>query len=139
MQPNTIEPTNESELNPKQEIAIAALISRNTIKDAAAAANVSEVTLWRWMKQPAFKRAYTEARWRAVQQAIAILQNATSTAAIVLHKVAEDEDADPRVRVYASRAILHNAMKGIELEDQEQRLNELEALAKEHNEKEATK
>ena len=139
MRPDHPEPTNESALTAKQEIAIAGLIAHNIIKDAAAASGVSEVSLWRWMKQPEFKKAYMEARWNAVQQAITTLQHSTSIAAAVLHKIAEDESIDPRCRVYAARAILQNAFKGIDLEDQEQRIAELETLAREHTQQEDSK
>jgi hypothetical protein len=133
------ERTNEPALTAKQEVAIAALISTNSIKEAAAAASISEVTLWRWLKQPEFKKAYMQARWKAVQQAIAVLQRSTSTAASVLQEIADNDKLEPRVRVYASRAILHNAMRGIQLEDQEERLSDLEAVASEYQQKENSK
>ncbi|HWX42451.1 MAG TPA: hypothetical protein VN345_14970 [Blastocatellia bacterium] len=130
---------NDPALTAKQEIAIAALISTNTIKQAAAAASVSEVTLWRWMKQPEFKKAYREARWKAVQQAITKLQHSTSSAATVLQQIADNDKIDPRCRVYASRAIFQNAFKGIDLEDHEERLDELEATARDYQQKEDSK
>ena len=139
MQPDNPEQPNKSELTPKQETAIAALVAHSTMKQAAAAASVTEVTLWRWMKQPAFKKAYMEARWNAVQQAITVLQRSCSTAAAVLVKIADQEGIDPRCRVYASRAIFQNAFKGIDLEDHEERLDELEATARDYQQKEDSK
>ena len=46
----------ESALTHKQEMAIAALVSEPTMKDAAARASVSEVTLWRWLQLASSKK-----------------------------------------------------------------------------------
>jgi predicted DNA-binding protein (UPF0251 family) len=45
-----------TELSPLQIQAIRALLSERTYKTAAAKVGVSRVTLWRWLKQPAFKQ-----------------------------------------------------------------------------------
>ena len=55
----------------RQEKAIIALLNQPTMKEAAEAAGISEVTLWRWLQQPEFRASYMEARRVAVQRAIA--------------------------------------------------------------------
>ncbi len=52
-------------LTPVQERAIIALLNEQTITGAAAAAEVGQRTLYRWLRQPEFSRAYREARREA--------------------------------------------------------------------------
>src|SRR5437868_9071496 len=111
----------------KQEKAIIALLNEPTTKDAAEAAGVSEVTLWRWLQNPEFRASYMEVRRVAVQRAIARTQAATSEAVETLREVMSDKSAKGSERIAAAKAILDYAMKGIELEDHEMRLQDLEA------------
>jgi hypothetical protein len=67
-------------LGRKQEAAIAALLTERTHADAAAKAGISEATLARWLRVPAFIVAYRAARLRVVEAAIARLQRATGAA-----------------------------------------------------------
>ena len=57
-----------------QERAIIALLNEQTVGRAAAAAEVGQRTLYRWLKEPTFSRAYREARRDAFGQAIALTQ-----------------------------------------------------------------
>ena len=50
------------ELDPKQEIALTALMNDPNIKRAAEAAGVGERTLHRWLDEPAFIAAFRRAR-----------------------------------------------------------------------------
>jgi hypothetical protein len=111
----------------RQEKAIIALLNEPTTKEAAMAAGVSEVTLWRWLQNPEFRASYMEVRRVAVQRAIARTQVATSEAVETLREVMNDKSAKGSERISAAKAILDYAMKGIELEDHEHRLEELEA------------
>jgi len=110
----------------KQEKAIIAL-NQPTTREAAEAAGVSEVTLWRWLQNPEFRASYMEVRRVAVQRAIARTQAATSEAVETLREVMNSQSAKGSERIAAAKAILDYAMKGIEFEDHEQRLEELEA------------
>jgi hypothetical protein len=111
----------------RQEKAIIALLNEPTTKDAAETAGVSEVTLWRWLQNPEFRASYMEVRRVAVQRAIARTQAATSEAVDTLREVMSDKSARGSERISAAKAILDYAMKGIELEDHEMRLQDLEA------------
>ncbi|SRR6266566_1555977 len=55
-------PTEESELTPKQEQFIAALVAGNPIVVAAKAVGIGEKTAHRWLKQPAFNQVYGQAK-----------------------------------------------------------------------------
>ena len=52
-------------LTPPQEQALAALLKEPTITLAAKASGISESNIYRWLKEPAFKAAYREARREA--------------------------------------------------------------------------
>src|SRR2546423_15496705 len=111
----------------RQEKAIIALLNQPTMKEAEEAAGVHEVTLWRWLQQPEFRKSYMEARRLAVQRAIARIQAVTTEAVETLREVMNDQSSKGSERIAAAKAILDYALKGIELEDHEQRLSELEA------------
>jgi hypothetical protein len=51
-----------SKFERKKEEAIAALLSHQSIENAAKAANIAQNTLLRWMKEPEFEAAYRDAR-----------------------------------------------------------------------------
>src|SRR5437763_1547025 len=73
-------------ITPRQEKALAALLAEPTHAAAAARAQVSEATLYRWLKQPAFQAAYRELRRRAVDGAVSHLQQATAEAVETLRR-----------------------------------------------------
>ncbi len=54
---------------PKQEKAIAALLSTSAMKDAAARSGINEGTLWRWLQLPEFAASYRAARRQVVERA----------------------------------------------------------------------
>ena len=61
-------------LSPRQERALQALLTHSSLKEAAAAAGVSDATLWRYMKDAEFTRRLRGARREAVGHAAARLQ-----------------------------------------------------------------
>jgi len=58
----------------RQERAIVALLSEPSIEAAAKTSDVSDVTIWRWMKQPDFRAKLRDARRAVVEGAIGRLQ-----------------------------------------------------------------
>jgi hypothetical protein len=113
----------------KQEEAIAALLSHRSIEDAAQAINVAPRTLLRWLQVPEFRDAYLKARREAVGQSIARMQQATGAAAITVLKLMTDPNVPAAVKLRAAECVFAHAIKGIELEDIEARLSELERAA----------
>jgi uncharacterized protein YggE len=114
-------------LSRKQDEAIVALLMVPTIAEASTRVGVGERTLFRWLQRdPAFQAAYREARRQAVQQAIARIQQATSTAVTTLEGVMTNPESPSSSRVSAARVVLEMALKAIELEDLEGRLVALE-------------
>lgn len=115
-------------LTAKQARAVLAMLEHPTLKDAAAAVNVGETTLWRWSQTPEFKAAYMDARREAVRQSIAHLQSATGEAVTCLRDVMKSTSASDSAKVSAARAMLELAMKSVEIEDLAERVKQLETL-----------
>ena len=115
-----------AKLGRKQEDAIAALLSQRSIDDAARACGVGARTLIRWLKLPEFGGEYRKARREVVLQAVARMQQATGAAGTVALKLMTDPNVPAAVRLRAAEFVFDRALKGIEIEDIEARLTELE-------------
>jgi hypothetical protein len=90
-------------------------------------------TLIRWLKLPEFHAAYLKARREAVGQSIARMQQATGAATITVLKLMTDPNVPAAVKLRAAECVFAHAIKGIELEDIETRLTELERAAEAAN------
>lgn len=110
----------------KKEIAVGALLTEPTIQSAAKVAGIFEVTMWRWMQDEEFSKAYRELKREAVGQAIPKLQKISVMAVETLKKIMASEDAPPTGRVTAAKSILEMTIKGVELEDISRRVEVLE-------------
>ncbi len=117
----------------KKEEAIAALLSQRSIEDAARVVNIGTNTLLRWLQLPEFKSAYREARREGVNQAIARMQQATGAAGTVALKLMTDPNVPAAVRLRAAEFVFDRAISGVEIEDIEARLAELERAAEASN------
>jgi uncharacterized membrane protein (DUF106 family) len=105
-----------------------ALITEPTIKAAAQKVGITTPTLHKWLKLSEFKAAYREARREAVTVAIARLQQAAAEAVEALRAIMNDTSKPASARVSAARSILELAIKAIEIEDLEVRIEELERV-----------
>ena len=112
----------------KKEKAIAALLTTDTVEQAASVAGIAESTLYRWLKDPTFLEQYRKARKAAVDQAISTLQERSNAAAKAHVDIAEDQEMPPSTRVAAAREILQASIKGIERDDFEARVEALERM-----------
>lgn len=117
---------NVTELKPKQEEAIIALLSNRTVEDAARAVKITPRTLYRWLNEPCFAAAYRQACRTAFGQSTARLQQISSAAVSVLTRVMIDPATPAAVKVRAADSVLHHAAKASEIEDIEARVAELE-------------
>jgi AcrR family transcriptional regulator len=115
---------------PRKVKAIAALITCRTSEEAAAAAGISEATLWRWFQTEDFREAYKEVRLQAVRQAIGQVQSASAEAVETLRAIMADTGATSSSRVSAAKTVLEMALKGVELEELETRIAALEEQLK---------
>jgi hypothetical protein len=109
--------------------AILALLEHTSIEKAAAASGVSNVTLWRWLKQDKFRARLRLARQEAYSQCVGRLQQASSAAVATLLRVMTDQASPAASRVRAADSVLGHAADAIELDDLSGRLSKLERAA----------
>jgi transposase-like protein len=115
----------------KKDEAIAALLSRRSVEDAARAVGLDPNTLLRWLQMPEFRAEYRKARREAVGQTTARLQQATGAAGAIVLKLMTDPNVPASVRLRAAECVLDRATKSLELEDMEDRIADLERAAEE--------
>jgi hypothetical protein len=113
----------------RQDQFLVALLEHPTLDKAAAALGVSDVTLWRTLKKPEFEEAFRKARREAFSQSIARLQHASNAAVGTLLRVMTDREAPAASRIRAADVVLQTALRGMEIEDIDARLRELEDAA----------
>jgi hypothetical protein len=118
-----------TKFNRKQEQAIAALLSSRSVDEAAKSIGLSPNTLLRWLEIPEFRAQHLAARREAVRQAVARLQPATGIATLTILKLMTDPNVLAALRLRAADCMMEHAFKGIELEDIEMRVAELERAA----------
>jgi len=117
---------NGSKLTAKQEAAILALMTNQGVDNAARAIGIGPRTLYRWLNEPAFDKAYRQARRAAFGQGTARLQQASGAAVTSVLKIMVDPNAPASTRLRAADLVLTHGSKAIELEDIEVRLTEVE-------------
>ena len=115
-------------LSRKKDQAVMALITEPTMKAAADKIGITPRTLYKWLKMPEFRSAYMAAKREAVTVAVARLQQAAAEAVEALRSIMNDPKKPASARVSAARSILELAIKAIEIEDLEIRIEELERL-----------
>jgi hypothetical protein len=120
---------NVRNLRPKQEEAIIALMSHQSVDDAARAIKIAPRTLYRWLKDLDFEAAYLKARRDTYKQGIARLQKNCGAAISILFKVMADAATPPAVKVRAVECVLSHSAKAIEIEDIDARVAALEEAA----------
>jgi hypothetical protein len=81
------------------------------------------------MKEEDFDAAYRDASRKAFGQGIARLQHMCSAAVSTIGKIMFDAGAPASTRLRAAECIVNLSAKGIELEDIEARVSELERAA----------
>lgn len=121
-------------LSRKQELAIAALISAGTIKEAAQNCGISEATLWRWLQKPEFQTAYRAARRQLVEHAISELQAAMGEAVMTLRR--NLNCGNRAVETRCAQLIIAFGQGGVELIDLQQRIGCIELMLQEQHEEE---
>jgi transposase-like protein len=109
----------------KRQAALAALLSQETVKQAAAKVGVDESTLRRWMKVPAFRAEYLAARRALLDEAHAELQKAALGGVTTLVRLLNCGHAPTEAR--AALGVLDQANRALELGELAERLARLEA------------
>jgi len=123
----------EGALSATQEAALVALLNEPTVNKAAQIAGVGERTLYRWMEQPVFNRAYRAARRQAFSHAVALTQRYAAAAVQTLAKVMADPKATAAAKVAAATSLLRFGREALELDDLAARLEALEEAQARHD------
>ena len=113
------------------EKIIAALLSTTTNAEAAQAAGLSTTQLYNRMRHPDFKEKLAEARARLMEGATAALQARMGEAVDAMTAVMRDPEAPAQTRLNAAEAVLRNSLKLSERSDIAARMDEIEVLLKE--------
>jgi transposase-like protein len=112
-------------LTGKQAATVAALLSESSIEAAAKRAGVSAPTLFRWLRLDRdFVAAYRAARSAVVETAVAGLQRVTTEAVKALRKALTCGNTGVEVR--AALGILDHALRGVEVLDLAEQVEELQ-------------
>jgi len=118
--------TFEDVLTGKKLKAMEALIACDTIDEACTVCGISRTTMYRYLKEPLFEKELKAAKRRLVNRAILRLQQACGDATRALAEICRNKDAPASARVSAAKEILGSALKSIEIEGIEERINDLE-------------
>src|SRR5207253_435980 len=110
----------------RREQAIAALLTRPTVAEAAQAAGVAERTLRRWFRDPAFAAEYRAAQRQSLEAAIGSLQGAAMEAVAALRRNLLPP-APAAVQTRAAVAVLEQLARWRELDELAARVAALEA------------
>jgi hypothetical protein len=111
------------------DLLVATLAGGATVEAAAALCEVSERTIYRRLKDPAFKARVAQARADLVERSLGHLSLGAVDAAVTLRNLLEAEDN--RVKLGAARAILELGLKvrdSVEIEARLRTLEEQQAL-----------
>ena len=93
------------DLAPKQQDAIIALLDEPTLQSAARRVDVSDRTLYRWLREPEFARIYRRCRREAFSHAISLSQRFAPLAVNTLAQVLTDSEAPASAKVAAASAL----------------------------------
>lgn len=111
-------------LTNRQLLAISQIITSSTLEEARIKAKISKGTLYAWLKEEAFKAELKRQRDEVVNEAMDRLKCAISKAVDGL--IALMDSKQPYLKHRASKDIIDYALKSIEIEDIEERLNKIE-------------
>ena len=99
----------------KREQVLVALIECGSIEQAADRCGVSEKTIRTWLKEPAFRDEYRQARRKLLDNAVLLLQRASRRAVrALIRQLRADKPTDV---IRAAEAILDRAFRGTEVLD----------------------
>jgi ACT domain-containing protein len=116
-----------------KEKALTALLESSSIADAAKRCALSQETLYRYLRESEFVSDYRNARRQVVETSITQLQQASGEAVEALRR--NLSCANPSAEIRAAQIILDNALKGVELVDILERLEQIENAVEAENKK----
>ena len=116
-----------------KEKALTALLKSSTVTEAAKVCGLSEETLYRYLRDKDFVSEYRNARRQVVENSITQLQQASGEAVETLRR--NLSCSNPQAEIRSAQIILDNALKGVELVDILERLEQIENAVEAENQK----
>ncbi len=116
-----------------KEKALTALLKSSTVIEAAKVCGLSEETLYRYLRDKEFVSDYRNARRQVVENSITQLQQASSEAVETLRR--NLSCSNPQAEIRSAQIFLDNALKGVELVDILERLEQIENAVEAENQK----
>ena len=116
----------KNDLSPRQRRFVAAMLTARTVADAAQAVGVTERTGYKYLANPAVKRAFSAALDDAMAEATRRAVAAMTEALVTLEAIHQDGAAPAGARVSAARAILDAGPKLREALELAERVTALE-------------
>lgn len=114
----------KTKLTARQRRFIPVLISCATFTEACEKGRLNRTTLYKWLKDPEFKREVDRQREEVAQEAMGLLSNNLTRAVEVLAGLLEDNDK--RLRRFAAKDVVEYFLKHKELREVEERLMAIE-------------
>ena len=118
----------DTELSESKVIAIQALMRSRTYTEAAEAAGISRVTLYRWLKDDLFKAELSKQKNELIDRSSRKLAGALDQAVDVLVDLLEAKQ--PNVRRLAAGNLIDYCLKTADITDIEDRIKALEDKGK---------
>lgn len=113
-------------MTPKQNKALAALLTASSKTEAAQAAGISPRTLRDYFADPVFRQEYQKAFSGLIEDATRQAQRTIAPALAALQEILENNEESAQARISASRSILEFSLKLTEATDILMRLDDLE-------------
>lgn len=115
-----------TELKTNQRRAIEALLSQPTIRDAAKASDLGETTLYRYLREDAFKTELRQRQDEIITATTAALVGLSGEAVETLRNLLEDKEAPPSVKARVALGWLQHTRETLKLSDLADRVQRLE-------------
>jgi len=116
----------DNTLSIKQFKAVTLLLARHTRDEVIKEIEVSTETLYRWLRDPAFKEELARQQNIIIEAALTILRANMTRAAETLVGLLDEKGGELRRRV--ANDIISNVLKAKELEELEERLEQVERV-----------
>jgi len=120
-----------AKLQLKQEQAIHALLTSDSIKEASSKIGVSEVTLHKWLKLESFQLEYRAVKKEIVNQAVSSLTSISSLAVSQIHHLLLNSKSD-HIKLQACKLVLDYCLHKVEIEELLTKIETLEAKKGDH-------
>ena len=119
--------TGKLQIPARKARALNALLTCHSIGEASRQSNVSEPTIYRWLREDdEFKEAYRQGRCELVEHALSLAQQCCAEAVEILRAIARDVELPSSSRVTAATRLIEFSAKAVEYQQLEARIEALE-------------